>query len=234
MLSDCSDFIFRYGIISHEVNMKKILSGILSLTMLSGCAVIRQEDKSLQTYETYYHVVEENLNFLERSDNYTVSGNVSQMDDGSYRYYLFVDKPQVAMYDCIVFVVENNVYFTDATTMMPTLGIFDSPATLIPYQVNTEQHYYSGIALGGECDSDSIDIELMVEWKDRSKKDMNREFLSFTLTTDGFSTDDIKSVIPEETEAETDKDKETDDDEEDSEDETSEEDDESEEETEEE
>ena len=160
---------------------KVMLIGILVLNLLCGCMEKSSRDPKITSYETYYHAVEENVKFSETSTHFHYSKEMSVLPDGTYRYYIVVDEPQHAMYQCTLLAVENDSVFSTESKMMPSLGIFDDPVIMIPNQVNTDKGYVKGIVLSGECTEPSVSIRLLVEWKDRTGKNTTREFLSFEI-----------------------------------------------------
>lgn len=177
-------------IITWRYFMRRLLICLFSFALiLSGC-VIRRNDSgtAAQTaYEGYYKAIEDNERFIGRSLYYTISAQMSNMPDGTHRYYVFLDNAQVSMYDVTMMAVENDVPFEDSKKMMPSVGIFDSrDYSLIPYQANADAGYVKGLVLGGECEEKEVKLKLMVEWKDRNRERITREYISMVLTTDGF------------------------------------------------
>jgi len=55
--------------------------------------------------------------------------------------------------------------------------------------------------LGGECEEKEVRLKLLVEWKDRNREKITREYISMVLTTDGFTypSDMIPEPVPEST-----------------------------------
>ncbi len=162
---------------------KKLIAASLSALLLTGCAPKNTTD--VTRYETYYRAIEENTKFLSSSENYTVSAEMTQWDDGTYRYYVIFDETKTAMYDIVIMAVEDGRPYEEAVKMMPSSGVFDAPSSMIPGQINSKSGYVKGVIVSGECEEDSIDLDFMVEWKDKGKKDTVREFLSFTLNMEG-------------------------------------------------
>ncbi len=165
--------------------MKKILmSACIGAMLLCGCTA-SSTSSDVTRYETYYRAIEENTKFTETSEFYTVSAEMTQWDDGTYRYYVIFDEPKISMYDIVIMTVENGKPYEESVKMMPSSGIFDATSSMIPNQVNSKAGYVKGLIISGECDEEPIDLALMVEWKDRSGKNATREFLSFELGMNG-------------------------------------------------
>jgi hypothetical protein len=168
---------------------KQILACGLAMTMLlGGCSKSSDSSSSaaMIAYQGYYNAIEDNEKFVGSSLYYTISCEMSELPDGTHRYYIFLDEAQVAMYDVVMIAVENDVPYDQAAKMMPSVGILDSTEyTLIPYQSYTDGGYVKGLVLSGECTDASISLKVLVEWKDKNLEKTTREFLSFDLTMDG-------------------------------------------------
>ncbi|MCH3961191.1 MAG: hypothetical protein LKF53_02380 [Solobacterium sp.] len=169
--------------------MHKIAKLILccSLLAMSGCGKeTNTADKAdLEKYQTYYTAISENVTFASESTNFSCELEMTQVEDGSFRYYIVIDDPQSAMYDVIAMAVENDIPYDSADKMMPSIGIFDDAKSLIPGQVDSENGYVKGIALSGESANDTIQLKLLVQWTDKTKKTSKREYIAYTLNTDG-------------------------------------------------
>ncbi len=158
--------------------------------LLTGCSK-KQETENAETtaYEGYYTTIEGTARFQESSLFYTVSGSMTQMKDGTYRYYVFVDNAQIAMYDIAIMIVENEIPYSSSSKMMPCIGVLDEAKySMIPNQSYPDGGFVKGIALSGESDQPSVKLDMLVEWKDKTKEKTFREFLTFNLTTNGFDT----------------------------------------------
>lgn len=162
--------------------MRKILIILaLCLSVLGGCRRSSEEDTYMIKYEAYCRSLAEATRFVPISRYYSVSGAMSEMPDGTYRYYVFVDEPKVAMTDVVVLAVENGMEYSTSGKMMPSSGIFGDAINMIPNQVNKDNGYVKGIMLNGECSQDHVNLRVLVEWKDRSRKTVNREFIELSL-----------------------------------------------------
>ncbi len=163
---------------------KRYLAAALALNLLAGCAK-PSGDGEVSRYETYYRAIEENTRFTAASENYTVSAEMTQWDDGTYRYYVIFDEPKISMYDIVIMTVEDERPYQEAVKMMPSSGIFDASSSMIPNQINSKAGFVKGLIVSGECIDDTIELSFLVEWKDKSRKNTTREFLRFTLNMDG-------------------------------------------------
>ena len=162
---------------------------LVFLLFLCGCTQQKQENtnEKYEEYQTYYEIVTNNTKFKDKSENFNVALEMSQVPDGTYRYAIVVDNAQIAMYDVVMIAVEDDIKFQDATKMMPSLGIFEDTSSLIPGQTNIEQGLAKGLAMSGETDKDAINLKILVQYKNAKRTKETREFFSYHLDTEGFS-----------------------------------------------
>ena len=162
--------------------MRKMIFALSLAVMISGCALQnKNEDAKAVVYETYYKTVEETTSFIETSDYYDISTEMVSMDDGTYRYYIIIDNPQIAMYDIVALAVEDGISYNANDRMMPSIGIYDSVNSMIPGQVNREAGFVQGLIISGETDQESITMKMIVEWKDRNRDKSYREFVRLQI-----------------------------------------------------
>ena len=156
--------------------------------MLAGCFAKKDDSVNMAAYEGFYKSIEDNDKFQEGSLYYQITAEMSTLADGSHRYYIFLDDAQIAMYDVVLLAVEDGVALTGSTRMMPSIGIFESQEySLIPNQARTDKGFVKGLVLSGETAEDSVNIKMLVEWRDKNKENAHREYLSFTVTEDGYT-----------------------------------------------
>ncbi len=162
--------------------MKKILLLLLVMILISGCSSFGfgddenvVSDEQFALYNSYYTSVLSNIEFLEGSDFYEIDVEVSESGSETI-YYVFLDNPNVAMYDIEVIILENLNEF-DVDKMMPTFGVFDgSVYNMVPYQVDVDYGYVEGIVVSGSVEELTGPLYMMVTWKDYSKLETYREF----------------------------------------------------------
>ncbi len=160
--------------------MKKLLLVLMSLLVLSGCAFNNADDvvseEQFTLYSSYYSAVLANAKFMEGSSFYNISYELVEEANETV-YYIFIDNPNVAMYDIDILVLEGlNELSVDK--MMPTFGIFDSQVyNMVPYQVNVELGYVEGIVVSGAVSEFDEPLYVMITWKDFSKLETYREYL---------------------------------------------------------
>jgi len=176
--------------------MQKLLASLLCAFMLAGCFAQKDDSANFAAYEGFYKSIQDNDKFQDGSLYYQISAEMSTLGDGTHRYYIFLDDAQIAMYDVVLLAVENSTPFENSTKMMPSIGIFESQDySLIPNQARTDKGYVKGLVLSGETADESVDITMLVEWRDRNKENAHREYLSFTITEEGFTA--VSRQMPE-------------------------------------
>lgn len=169
--------------------MKKLLFVLISYSLLlSGCTKKDDTTKALNAlYEGYYEAVSSSEYFITQSDYYTLSGEIVAVQDGTYRYSIILDNPQIAMYDVVMMGVENNIEYSEAKKMMPSIGLLSDKYSLIPFQSNSEKNYVKGLVISGESKKVSVQLKLLVEWSNRLRDKQYREFFDITLDESGIS-----------------------------------------------
>ena len=105
--------------------MKKLLFVLISYSLLlSGCTKKDDTTKALNAlYEGYYEAVSSSEYFITQSDYYTLAGEIVAVQDGTYRYSIILDNPQIAMYDEVILGVKNNNQYSESKKMMPTIDL---------------------------------------------------------------------------------------------------------------
>ena len=170
--------------------MKKWLAAVLSVFLLTGCFLQKDNSAGIEAYEGYYKSITDNDRFQADSKYYHISGEMTTLADGTHRYYIFLDEAQIAMYEVVLMAIRKDVEFEQNSEMMPSIGVFEgTDYSLIPYQSRIDKGFVKGLVLSGECMEDSIDIEMLVEWRDKNRESAHREYLSFTLNSEGISSD---------------------------------------------
>lgn len=173
--------------------MKKTMTAVLTVLMLFTTACGRTKDSAdtkAEAYKAYYEILEGASVYQQSSDYYEISAEMSDPEDHMYRYYVFIDSPRVAMYNCKVMAIENGEPYSDQR-IMPSVGITDTPYALVPNQVNNEGGYAKGLIISGETRDSSVELKLMVEWTPKNNSTVMREFFRATVSSDGitFSSD---------------------------------------------
>ena len=181
--------------------MRKKLFVILCMLLCTGCRITNQKPavKGETSYEGYYRSIEGNEKFQEYSLYYDISAEMTTLADGSHRYYIFLDSPQIAMYDVTMLAVEDEIPYESAKKMMPNIGVFETADySLIPFQSNSKAGFMKGLVISGECEADSVNIRMLVEWSDKTIENSRREYLAFSLDKRGFRTEVPRRSLPKE------------------------------------
>ena len=170
-------------------NIKKLFFLVITLCLfLTGCSKKESnEDSTAILYESYYESISSNTSYVETSEKYSLSAELTKVASGSYCYKIILDDAQVAMYDIVMMVVEDDVSYADSSKMMPSVGIYDDSYSLIPNQVNRNRNYVKGVVLSGETTNNSITLKLLVEWSNKSHEKTFREFWNITLNEENSS-----------------------------------------------
>ena len=125
----------------------------ICICMLSGCAKKDTEtNAAMELYESYYTEVLNTKNYRESSDYFSISTEMTQLSDGTYRYY-----------------------------MMPSLGIFDTDVSLVPNQVDKSKGLMKGLVISGESSKDHVDLKFVVEWRDQDNKQVIKQYIQKEL-----------------------------------------------------
>lgn len=175
--------------------MRKIIILLILSIILVGCkdskAVNNAQDSM---YTAYYSAIKDNANYLNKSTYFNLSAQLSELPDGTYLYYVFVDEPHVAMYDVRSMVMPTTYKMpivNDYT--LPTVGILDSVVVnLIPNQVNAELGYQKGVVLSGVCDSQEVILDMAITWNNEKKTDYFREFYRISVNLNGYEIVNVK------------------------------------------
>lgn len=162
--------------------MKKLISFVMVILLLCGCSKHNENEISqdkLAKYASYYQTVLENENFEYASRYFDIYAEFPETSDGTVIYYVYIDNAQIAMYDVEVIVVENMQPYQE-TEMMPTKGIFENQKfSMIPYQYNVNSGFVKGFAISGDAETEDVQLNIMVTWKDSTRLNTSRAFFEF-------------------------------------------------------
>lgn len=165
-------------------SMRKIILLFLVLSLF-GCTSSKENTKerdSITKYESYLTTLVEQDRFTDSSYYYDISAYLNKLSDGTTRYDVIIENPQVAMYDVEVLVVESTAKRSD-TLIYPCVGIFEEDYyTMIPFQKNEAQGYVEAFLLSGISVREEPVLNVLVTWKDYSKLNTYREFVKLFPT----------------------------------------------------
>jgi hypothetical protein len=175
---------------------------LVLLLLLSGCLQQPRDvafERALTVFESHYFSILDNDRFLNSSNYFNISIEKYELSN-QYRYDLIIDDPQVAMYDVVIVIVENNQDFESLSSLTPSLGVFDASVNLVPNQINLSKGFPKGILLSGISTEPTIQLRVMVAWKDYYKLKQSREY--FILDIDFLRDDEPLDPINPDEEAE--------------------------------
>lgn len=159
--------------------MKKLLLLCLSL-FLFGCGSVKEKEQPANIrYKDIYKLIIDNDKFLDTSMYYDFSVDIVALKDGTYRYYVFIDNPQVAMYDIEVLMIDQDIHTLDMETMSPSIGIYENKEyNMIPYQVNIEDNFVKGLVLSGITTKKDITLKGVIQWKNSNRSITYKEYIT--------------------------------------------------------
>ena len=128
---------------------KKLVLVCVILLSVVGCNQVTN-NIGYDSYVHYYELVDQNSVFESYSEYFTTTVEITTLPSEEYRYYVFIDEPKTAMYNCVVLVRQDEIPFDMQDKMVPTMGIFDRQYNLVPNQVNTQEGYPKGLVVSGE------------------------------------------------------------------------------------
>ncbi|MBE6114736.1 MAG: hypothetical protein E7191_06605 [Erysipelotrichaceae bacterium] len=178
--------------------MRRIMLLLIAL-LLCGCSYQNNDSKerdSITKYESYLATLVEQDRFTDSSYYYDIEAYLNPLNDGTIRYDIIIENPQVAMYDIEILAVESIAKRSD-TIIYPCVGIFEEESyTMIPFQKNEEEGYVEAFLLSGISGVQSPVLNVLVTWTDYSKLNTYREFIKLFPTIPEVK-DEVKDVVVE-------------------------------------
>ena len=154
--------------------MKKIIALIVLIMLVSGCSSTNTSDYE-DDYYSMISLINERDEFQTSSSYFDISTDISQISDGSYRYYVTIDNPRNAMYDVEVMAIEKDVDYS--STMAANVGVLtDETYNMIPNQVDTNLGFYEGISVSGISTLSSPVLYVLVQWQDSNTNSIREYF----------------------------------------------------------
>lgn len=162
--------------------MKRLVLLILVLS-LSACATTDRDAIASDHYKTLYTELLNELDTASSSVYFSVEATLSALDGARYRYDVFIDEPQIAMYDIEILVIVDDGSLVISETMMPSVGIFDEKTYhMLPYQVHPEKGFVKGFGLNGITEQSSVKLKVLVSWKDVNRIETFKQFIGIDLS----------------------------------------------------
>jgi len=160
--------------------MKKLILGLILCLTLTGCNSDEDaiEQEKYANYSALYKTILDTSEFLESSDYFTTQLIVDPLDDGTYRYYVIIDEPQVAMYDVTALACIASELDITSDKMCPNVGIYeDKQYIMIPNQKNVAENYVSGLSLSAISENSELIVDVVVEWYDKTHTNNYRQLI---------------------------------------------------------
>lgn len=161
--------------------MKKLLALVMVCLCLTGCK--KKTDVTSDANDKYLNMIElvrSYDTFSDASEYFRVESEVANIGQGAYRFYIFIDKPKVAMYDIEAIAIEENVDYTDF--MAANIGIYETSVyNMIPNQVNVDRGYAAGVIISGLTSNPNASLYMLVQWKNKDLSESYKEYLKIDL-----------------------------------------------------
>lgn len=172
--------------------MKKITILIILLTvLLSGCsneAQVYQEQVKL--YTSLWNKVLNKDKFIEipegteifKAENYSLKGVLTPNEKGTNDYGIIISNPYNALYD-VEMIVLPSLDDVNENIMLPNIGIFeDKQYNMIPYQVNNDKGYVSGLSALSDTSEEEMVLYVLVIWYDETLLNMHEDYYKYPVT----------------------------------------------------
>jgi len=179
--------------------MKKIIISVCLLLLLTGCTNTDNEESNNDAdYNALNKTILDNEEYLSESNNFDINIVTNDLGDGTFRYYLIVDNPKIAMYDVVAMACDVKNINIDTEFMCPNVGIYEGlQYNMIPNQSNKDQNYIKGFSLSGISDTEDITLKIVVVWNNLNDTKKFKEFISITNVADETEVDSIEENINE-------------------------------------
>lgn len=164
--------------------MRKLLLMSMLVLLLVGCGSNAESDDKikLENYAYIYQTITDNDTFNSVSNYYDMQVVMTLIANEGYRYDIIIDNPKIAMYDIKMMAIENNIEYSMADKMMPSIGIFDDEEyNMVPYQLNVDLGYVKGIVISGVTDNPIVNLKIRITWKDYSQVIETKEYYNITV-----------------------------------------------------
>lgn len=173
--------------------MRKSLLIAMLVLLLVGCGSNAESDDKikLENYAYIYQTITDNDTFNSVSNYYDMQVVVTKIADDEYRYDIIIDNPKIAMYDIKMMAIENNIDYSMADKMMPSIGIFDDEEyNMVPYQINVDLGYVKGIVISGVTGNPIVNLKIRITWKDYTQVIETKEYYNVTVDYNSQVADD--------------------------------------------
>ena len=147
--------------------------------MLCSCSLFNSKTDYEEKYINLIDAINERTEFSTFSSYFTISTDINKIDDSSYRYFVIVDNPRVAMYGVEIIAVEKGINY--ANNMAANVGVLDDTSYhMIPGQTRVEKGYVKGLTVSGISASENPTIDVLVQWHGKDQN-VTQEFFEFVV-----------------------------------------------------
>lgn len=162
--------------------MKRLML-LLMVLSLTACTTNDRDAIASEHYKALYSELLNKLDTASASVYFSLEATLSALDGARYRYDVFIDEPQIAMYDIEILVIVDDGSLVISETMMPSVGVFDEKAYhMLPYQVHPEKGFVKGFGLNGITDQPTVKLKILVSWKDVNRIETFKQFIGLNLS----------------------------------------------------
>lgn len=147
--------------------------------MLCSCNIFNNKTDYEEKYINLIETISEHEEFATFSNNFSISAEINQINESSYRYFVTIDNPRVAMYGVEVVAVEKGINY--ANNMAANVGVLDDTSyNMIPGQSRVEKGYVKGLTVSGVSASEAPVIDVLVQWHGKDQN-VTQEFFEFVI-----------------------------------------------------
>lgn len=157
--------------------MKKLLTIIFVLLIISGCSIQKKTNSSDEKYMDLIQTLNERASFSSASQSFSINAEVAKIND-AYRYYITIDEPKNAMYGIEIIAIEKGVDYS--SNMAANVGIFEeNEYNMIPFQSRVDKGYVNGLTVSGVSSNSNPTLYVLVEWYSK-RQEIHQEFIELT------------------------------------------------------
>lgn len=155
--------------------MRKVLVLLLCF-LLSACSLLDDNEKvKNEKYLSLVELLNDQNEFLDYSKFFTITTDINKLSDGSYRYFITIDEPKIAMYDIEAIAIEKNVDYQN--NMAANIGIYeDMVYSFIPNQADKDKGFVKGLTISAISNEAEPIVYLLISYKNKDGSMINREF----------------------------------------------------------
>lgn len=167
--------------------LKKTVLALALVAALAACSDNRAKSLDEERYNSYLTNYQAILDYSDKASSsreFSIQLAVNALDDGTYRYDVIIDDPQVGMFNIkALAVIDDRTGVINTDVMMPSVGILDDQVVnMIPFQSDPDLGYVDGLDLSLVSDQPRLTVSVLVSFNNESGSLNTREY--FTLHTE--------------------------------------------------